>query len=408
MLDAKTMEIIKTTAPVLKENNVAIGKRFYELLFTRHPELLHIFNHSNQKRGLQQRSLAHSVYVSGEHIDRLEDIQPLIMKIAHKHRALGVKPEQYPVVGETLIEAVKDVLGDGATDEIIQAWVKAYDYIANQFIGIEQKLYEQTESEEGNWEGFREFVVVKKVKESEVITSFYLKPKDNKPLASFRPGQYLTIRAKIPGEKYMHHRHYSLSDAPGKDTYRISVKREDVRDGNPPGVVSTWLHEQVQEGDVLEFSSPAGDFVLDTESTNPVVLISGGVGFTPLMSMLNTLVEKQPDRDVTCIHAAINGKHHAMKEHVARLAATCDRLKSYVIYESPTEEDRAEKSFDKEGWIDKKWLESVVDHTGADFYLCGPVPFMEVVYSALREMNVDESRIHYEAFRPLDTIDAGS
>jgi nitric oxide dioxygenase len=408
MLDAKTMEIIKATAPVLKENSEAIGKRFYELLFTRHPELLHIFNHSNQKRGLQQRSLAHSVYVSGEHIDRLEDIQPLIMKIAHKHRALGVKPEQYPVVGETLIEAVKDVLGDGATDEIIQAWVKAYDYIANQFIGIEQKLYEQTETEEGNWEGFREFVVVKKVKESEVITSFYLKPKDNKALASFRPGQYLTIRVKIPGEKYMYHRHYSLSDAPGKDTYRISVKREDARNGNPPGVVSTWLHEQVQEGDVLEFSSPAGDFVLDTESMNPVVLIGGGVGFTPLMSMLNTMVEKQPDRDVTYIHAAINGKHHAMKEHVARLAATCDRLKSYVIYESPTEEDRAEKSFDKEGWIDKEWLESVVDHPGADFYLCGPVPFMEVVYSALRKMNVDESRIHYEAFRPIDTMDAGS
>ena len=112
MLDAKTMEIIKTTAPVLKENSVAIGKRFYELLFTRHPELLHIFNHSNQKRGLHATFLgAHSVYVSGEHIDRLEDIQPLIMKIAHKHRALGVKPEQYPVVGETLIEAVKDGWG---------------------------------------------------------------------------------------------------------------------------------------------------------------------------------------------------------------------------------------------------------------------------------------------------------
>nr|WP_309544825.1 hypothetical protein [Thermoactinomyces intermedius] len=115
---------------------------------------------------------------------------------------------------------------------------------------------------------------------------------------------------------------------PERNTYRISVKREDARNGKPPGAFSTWLHEQVQEGSVLEFSSPAGDFVLDTESMNPVVLISEGVGFTPLMSMLNTLVEKQPDRDVTNIHAAINGKHHAMKEHVARLAETCDRLKS--------------------------------------------------------------------------------
>ena len=405
MLDAKTMEIIKSTAPVLQKNSEAIGKRFYQLLFTNHPELLNVFNHSNQKRGLQQRSLAHSVYVSGEHIDHLEDIKPLIMRIAHKHRALGIMPEQYPVVGENLIQAVKDVLGDGATDEIIQAWVKAYDYIANQFIEIEQKLYEQQRTEEGNWEGFREFVVDKKVKESDVITSFYLKPKDKKAIASFQPGQYLTVKMNIPGEKFTHHRHYSLSDAPGKDYYRISVKREDARNGDPAGIVSTYLHENIQEGDVLEFSSPAGDFVLDTESMNPVVLISGGVGFTPLMSMLNTIVEKQPDRDVTYIHAAINGKYHAMKDHVNSLTAKHDRLKSYVIYETPTEEDQAEKAFDKEGLIDQAWLETVVENTEADFYLCGPIPFMEVVYSALRNMNVDESRIHYEAFRPLSTMD---
>ena len=405
MLDNKTMEIIKTTAPVLKKNSEAIGKRFYQLLFSNHPELLHVFNHSNQKRGLQQRSLAHSVYVSGEHIDHLEDMKPLIMRIAHKHRALGIMPEQYPVVGENLIQAVKDVLGDGATDEIIEAWVKAYDFIANQFIEIEQKLYEQTRTEEGNWEGFREFVVNKKVKESDVITSFYLKPKDKKSICSFQPGQYLTVKMDIPGEEYTHHRHYSLSDAPGKDYYRISVKREDARNGDPAGIVSTYLHEHIQEGDVLEFSSPAGDFVLDTESQNPVVLIGGGVGFTPLMSMLNTIVEKQPDRDVTYIHAAINGKYHAMKDHVTGLTSKHDRLKSYVIYESPTEEDRAEKSFDKEGLIDQAWLESVVENTNADFYLCGPIPFMEVVYSALRKMGVDENRIHYEAFRPFSTMD---
>ena len=113
----------------------------------------------------------------------------------------------------------------------------AYDYIANQFIGIEQKLYEQTESEEGNWEGFREFVVVKKVKESEVITSFYLKPKDNKPLASFRPGQYLTIRERFRVKNTCITAITVCPMLPERNTYRISVKREDARDGNPPGAV---------------------------------------------------------------------------------------------------------------------------------------------------------------------------
>ncbi|SFJ90244.1 hypothetical protein [Thermoflavimicrobium dichotomicum] len=116
----------------------------------------------------------------------------------------------------------------------ILAWEKAYEYIANVFIEIEKDLYEQAKAQEGGWEGFREFVVDKKVKESDVITSFYLKPADGKTIATFQPGQYLTLKAKIPGETYTHIRHYSLSDAPGKDYYRISVKREDARDRNQP------------------------------------------------------------------------------------------------------------------------------------------------------------------------------
>ncbi|GGA42495.1 flavohemoprotein [Kroppenstedtia guangzhouensis] len=405
MLDQRTIEIVKSTAPVLKQNSEAIGKRFYQLLFGNHPELSNLFNQTNQKRGIQQKALAHSVYVSGEHIDQLESIQPILTRIAHKHRAIGIVPEQYPIVGENLIQAVKDVLGNQVDDEIIQAWEKTYEVLADVFIDMEQKLYRKAEDKPGGWKGFRDFIVKRKVPESDVITSFHLEAADGQPISRYQPGQYLTLRAKIPGEKYDHIRHYSLSDAPGKNEYRITVKREDAHNGNPPGLVSNYLHREVKEGDLLQFSAPAGDFVLDTASRTPVVLISGGVGLTPLLSMLNTMAETQPEREVTFIHAALNGRVHAMKEHVAQLAAQNPRFRSFVCYEKPTDEDRAAGTFDKEGYIDRPWLETVIPDTDADFYFCGPIPFMKVIYRSLLEMGVLEKQIHFEAFSPLSTLD---
>ena len=138
MLDAKAIEIVQSTVPVLKEYSKPIGKRFYELLFSKAPDLYNLFNQTNQKRGIQQEALGYAVYAAGEHITNLEAIMPVITRVTEKHRAIGVVPEQYPVVGETLLQAVKDVLGDAATDEIIDAWGKAYGYIADAFIGIEK------------------------------------------------------------------------------------------------------------------------------------------------------------------------------------------------------------------------------------------------------------------------------
>ncbi|MFJ8247882.1 globin domain-containing protein [Peribacillus asahii] len=138
----------------------------------------------NQKRGLQQEALGYAVYVVGEHITNLDALKPVIERISQKHRAIGIKAEQYPIVGETLLQAVKDVLGDTATVEIIEAWGKAYGYISDAFISLEDKLYEETKQQPGGWEGYRTFYVVRKEKESEEVTSFYLKPKDGKAIAS--------------------------------------------------------------------------------------------------------------------------------------------------------------------------------------------------------------------------------
>lgn len=400
MLDDKTVNIVQSTAPVLKEHSKEIGKKFYKLLFAKAPDLYNIFNQTNQKRGLQQEALGYAVYAAGEYITNLEAIKPVIERISQKHRAIGIKSEQYPIVGETLLQAVKDVLGDTATDEIIEAWGKAYGYISDAFINLEKKLYEETEQQPGGWEGYRTFYVDKKAKESGEVTSFYLKPKDGEPIASYKAGQYLTIKVEIPAEKYAHIRHYSLSEAPGKDYYRISVKREDEHGDSPDGIVSNYLHNQIQSGDTLQFSAPAGDFVLVNDDL-PIVLISGGIGITPLLSMLNTFVEEQPQRQVTFIHATSNSKTHAFKEHVNQLEKNNQNVKSYVCYDSPTEEDKKSNNYDKEGYVDLDFMKSIVPTKGANFYFCGSLPFMEAIIKALDEWVIPKEHIHYEVFSPV-------
>jgi nitric oxide dioxygenase len=184
MLDKESIKIVKATAPVLKEHSNQIGITFYRLLFEKAPELYNIFNQTNQKRGLQQEALGYAVYAAGEHITDLSELNSVIERICHKHRAIGIMPEQYPVVEETLLQAVKEVLGDAATDEILEAWGKAYDYISEAFISLEKKLYDEAEEQIGGWSGYREFYIDKTIQETDEITSFYLKPKDGKEIAT--------------------------------------------------------------------------------------------------------------------------------------------------------------------------------------------------------------------------------
>lgn len=265
-------------------------------------------------------------------------------------------------------------------------------------------MYNEAERKTGGWKDFRKFVVQKKVKESDVITSFYLVPEDKGAISDFLPGQYVSVKVDIPGETYTHIRQYSLSDAPGKQYYRISVKKEAATNEQPAGIVSNYLHDHVQEGDVLELSAPAGDFTLDMTKETPVVLISGGVGITPLLSMVNTLVMKQPERKVTFIHAAVNGNVHAFDSHMARLTEEHGSLSYYICYQSPSETDRQKPHFAKEGFINLEWIQSVVQDQHADFYFCGPIPFMKTVYHALKEWGVPEENIHYEFFGPAGDL----
>lgn len=405
MLSEKTVQIIKSTVPVLEVHGTAITKRFYEMMFANHPELLNIFNHANQKQGRQQAALANAVYAAALYIDKLETIIPVVKQIGHKHRSLGIRAEHYPIVGQNLLAAIKDVLGDAATEDILQAWAEAYGVIAGAFIGVEAEMYEQAEKQAGGWTDFRAFTVERKIQESDVITSFYLVPQDGKEIAAFEPGQYVSVKMNMPGETYTHIRQYSLSDAPGKPYYRISVKREDAIRNNPAGKVSVYLHNQVKAGDVLWLSAPAGDFVLDRKDARPVVLMSGGVGLTPMVSMLNTLVETDPQRRVTFIHAAQNGDMHAMKEHVEELARKHPQVSFHWCYDKPTERDRAANAFHKEGYADLPWLQSIVPSKEASFYFCGPVPFMKSINGAMQKWGISAEDIHYEFFGPAGSLE---
>ncbi|WP_078381595.1 NO-inducible flavohemoprotein [Sutcliffiella halmapala] len=399
MLSQKTIKIVKATAPVLAEKGLEITTHFYKRLFENHPELLNIFNHANQTKGRQQTALANTIYAAATYIDQLEVLLPAVKQIAHKHRSLQVKPEHYPIVGQHLLLAIKEVLGEAATEDIIEAWGEAYGVIAQVFIDVEKEMYTEAENSNNAWENFKSFKVVKKEIESSVITSFYLKPTDGTNVPAFTPGQYITIRLSIPGEQYLLNRQYSLSDTPNGEYYRISVKKE-VIDNLPEGKVSNYLHNHLNIGDELELTAPAGDFTLQMKVAEPVYLISGGVGITPMLSMLKTIAITQPNRSTTFIHAAKNGMMHAFSKEVTESIEKIKDGKTVLVYETPTNEDRASKKFQFEGFITEEILKGLQVEASSLFYVCGPVPFMQAVVSHLENIGVPKEKIHYEFFGP--------
>jgi nitric oxide dioxygenase len=394
MISKKTIQIVQSTAPVLEVKGKEITSYFYKTMFEAHPELLHIFNHANQQKGRQQTALANTVTAAAKYIDQLEVLLPVVRQIAHKHRSLAVKAEHYPIVGEFLLKAIKDVLGEAATEEVLQAWAEAYGAIADIFIQVEKEMYEEAEQQQNGWKDFKPFQIVKKRKESESITSFYLAPADGKELPSFKPGQYITVRVKIDGETYLQNRQYSLSDAPNEQTYRISVKRENEE--TPAGKVSNYLHD-CEIGMEVEVSAPAGDFVLNTEDHTPVYLLSGGVGVTPLISMLKTSVLVNPEREITFIHAAKNSSVHAFSNEVKEALQHSSNSRSYLWYSHPKSDDQNQ---DHVGYISKDFLKEVVKKPNGHFYVCGPIPFIRSVVNHLKELHIQSENIHYEFFGP--------
>ncbi|MDO4246555.1 MAG: NO-inducible flavohemoprotein [Deinococcus sp.] len=398
MLTPEQKTIVKATVPALEAHGETITRTFYASMFAAHPELLNIFNPANQKTGKQARSLAASVLAYAAHIDHPEVLGGMVGRIAHKHVSLEVRAEHYPIVGKHLLGAIAEVLGDAATPEILDAWAAAYGELADLMIGVEQGMYDAGAEQKGGWRDFRPFRVARKLAESSVITSFVLEPVDGQPLPAYQPGQYLSLKVKVPGQENWQIRQYSLSDAPSADHYRISVKRE------AGGLISGHLHDTVQEGDELLVHVPAGDFVLQ-DSERPVVLLSGGVGITPVLAMLHSLIRQGSSRPVTFVHAAQNGSVHAFRDDVNALASQYPHVRKLVFYTDTNDSDQPGTHHDAAGLIHLDALRPVLPQGDAEYYYCGPSGFVAAVEGILDELKVPAERRFTETFGPSQSFD---
>ncbi|ARS37938.1 nitric oxide dioxygenase [Pontibacter actiniarum] len=395
-------ELIKATVPILREHGVALTTHFYSRMFTHNPELKNLFNMGNQGNGKQQLSLAMAVLAYAENIEDPSVLVSAVTKIGHKHMSLDIRPEHYAIVGKHLLASIGEVLGEGATPTLIEAWAVAYQQLADLMIGLEQNLYSDAVAKEGGWTGWRPFLVKQKVQESEEITSFYLYPADGGKVADFTPGQYISLRLFLPELNLLQPRQYSLSNAPNGDYYRISVKKEAGKAEHPNGMISNRLHNAVQEGDVVEVAPPAGDFVLDTTKQTPVVFVSGGVGQTPLMSMLEYLASTQSSRDIVWVHGSRNRKVHAFREPLTMLEAKIGKLNKHIFYDTLDEEMQVSGYYEGVVELDKLKEQALLQN--ADYYICGPAPFIQKQFTDLAAMGVSPEAIHYEEFGPANLV----
>jgi ferredoxin-NADP reductase/hemoglobin-like flavoprotein len=392
------MKIVQSTIPALEKHGVAITTLFYKRLLDSHPELKNVFNTTHQITGEQPAALAHAVWAYASNIENPAALQTTISRIGHKHASLGITPEQYPLVGEGLLTAIRSVLGSAATDEVIDAWGAAYEQLASYFIDYEAGLYRQAAATAGGWKGWRKFFVSDKVQESEEIISFHLTPVDRDALPTYKPGQFVSVRCFVPQLASYQPRQYSLSDVPNGRSFRISVKKEFASDVRPAGRVSNVLHEDLPVGAELDVGMPFGDFVLDINATTPVVLLSGGVGLTPMVAMLKTLVDQASARHVVFVHGVRNGRVHAMKPALAEIVANNPQVRRAVFYEEVTEHDDQGFDYDFVGRVELGRIKDLVLLPGADYYICGPLAFMKAQSRALTLMGVDEGHIHMELF----------
>jgi nitric oxide dioxygenase len=362
------------------------------MMLSEYPEVRPLFNQAHQASGDQPRALANGVLMYARHIDQLEQLGGLVGQIINKHVALQILPEHYPIVGSCLLRAIEEVLGkDIATPAVIDAWGAAYGQLADILIGAEENLYKEKEEAEGGWRGTREFRLVRREQESSEIVSFYFAPVDGMPVLKAEPGQYIGLKLDIDGAEQR--RNYSLSALCDGKEYRISVKRE------AGGKVSNYLHDELKVGDTLQLFPPAGDFTL-AASDKPLVLISGGVGITPTLAMLQAALQTR--REVHFIHCARNGAVHAFRDWIDGLAARHPQLKRFYCYAEP----EGGAAADAVGLLSEDLLaEWLPQERDVDAYFLGPKGFMAAVKRQLKGLGVPEQQSRYEFFGPAAALE---
>ncbi len=404
-LTLEQKELVKATVPVLRESGVALTDYFYKRMLSNNPYLKETFNMGHQRDGAQARALAGSVLAYAENIDDPSVLAPVIELIAHKHVSLNIQAPDYSIVGENLLHSISEVLTIPMEDKVIKAWAVAYGQLADILISSEQTIYHRHMATKGSWLGWRNFVVQRKVKENDDVFSFYLVPQDGKDIPLYQGGQYISVRVPVPELGLKQPRQYSLSDCANREYFRISVKCEDGRvAGQDPGYVSSTLHRDIKEGDIVEVSAPTGNFYL----LNPAkknVLISAGIGITPMIAMLNQLVTAPLNADsstsqnpIYFLHATRSIGRMAIGNQLRELAEKNPDFHLYIACETVTPADIQGKDFNQAGRLDLTRVPSALLPPDADYYLCGPMPFMQEQNNALLALCIPQQHIHSEAF----------
>ena len=394
MLSDRSRPVIEATLPVVADNIPEIARRFYRHMFDAHPELFDgVFNRGNQAEGTQQVALAGSVAVFASALVKTPEQLPeqLLSRVAHKHVSLGITPSQYDIVHEHLFWAIADVLGDAVTPEVAAAWDEVYWLMAYALINQERGLYSaRGVRPETVW---RQWEVAARTEETDDVVTFLVRRVDDRLVRTSLPGQYVTVKVPMPDGVHQP-RQYSLTRADDGEHRQFSVKR--VRGGGKPdGEVSNLLADTVRVGDVLTMSLPFGDVVLD-DSGRPVVFVSAGIGVTPMAGMLSHLVAAGSHLSIHLLHADADERSFALRHQILADVRSLECARVYAWYERDTT-----STLPLDGVFPGLMnLDDVDLPDGAGYYLCGPMPFMQAVRTALLGRGVPPRDIQYEVFGP--------
>lgn len=305
-------------------------------------------------------------------------------------------------VGYIVSMILKNMKYTFASDSILSLEKEHFKSLIEKNQAQSKKINDEKEY---GWQGFRKFKVSKLVNEGGNVTSVYLEPHNKKKLPPFSPGQYLTFNWKVPGEKKDAIRCYSLSDAPSDDYFRISVKKVPPPRDNPDapaGLVSNFIGDQLKEDEIIDVKAPSGAFFLEPHDNTPIVLLGGGIGVTPVLSMLKTLKNIESKREVHFFYGVRSSSDHALKEEIESIRRTYPSFNIHICYSSPLETDKKDADFQFSERVSVDLLTRVLPQDLAlyEYYLCGPPPFMNSLVEGLQEIGVEKSHINFEAFGP--------
>jgi nitric oxide dioxygenase len=396
MLSDNARSVVEATLPVLDEHIEKIADSFYRHLFETHPELLDgVFNRGNQAQGTQKVALAGSITAFAAALVNTPDQLPehLLARVGHKHASLGVKPEQYQIVHDSLMWAIKDVLADAVTPQIAAGWDEVYWLMAYTLMHIERGIYSARGVRPRTvW---RQWKVRQKIPETDDVMTFVVERTGDRLVKSSLPGQYVTVQLPLP-DGTRQPRQYSLSRADDGRSRQFTVKRVHGA-GKPEGQCSTMLHDTVSVGDILTMSVPFGAVTLDDDAGRPLVFASGGIGITPMAGMLSHLAAAESRLPIVLLHADYNEESFALRNQVLADIAALPNASVYLWFSELGRQRRPPVQEVFRGLMD---ISQVSLPDNAVYHLCGPVPFMQGIRNALIKGGVSPCDIQYEVFGP--------